>query len=163
MTQPKLEFARIALQRIALVALAAGLTTCAAARLCQPQRPPQRPLRPPQPRRRVQRHCHIPSACRASPTRSPSTNKLGYQAGFAWTPATSLRSPSSNSTTRSTSSSTGRPSGPPRTSAPGSARLLRRLPPPSATQAPARPPRRALPASLTYASRALIFIALHDF
>ena len=86
MTQPKLEFARTALQRIALVALAAGLTSCAVAQtmpatapvaastgVAPTQTPPMNGI------------AHIAIRVQSIADSLAFYNKLGYQQAFAWT------------------------------------------------------------------------------
>ena len=165
MTQPKLEFARIALQRIALVALAAGLTTCAAAQTMPAATPAAAstaaaPTQTPP----FNGTAHIAIRVQSIADSLAFYNKLGYQQAFAWTrgDVTTQSFVKLNDTQYIELYPAG-PSGPPRTPAPGTAQASAPSPAPSATQAPARPPTPSTSSFTHLCFEGVDLHALHDF
>ena len=140
MTQTNLVFTRSALQRIALVALAAGLTTCAVAQTMPASTPAGVPAAtaptqtPP-----MNGIAHIAIRVQSIANSLAFYNKLGYQQAFAWTrgDVTTQSFLKLNDTQYIELYPVG-PAGPPRTPRPLPRKLPRRDTP--ARTAPARPP-----------------------
>ncbi len=157
MTHMKHEFARTVLQRIAFVALAAGLTTCATAQVtpsaataaasataAPTQTPPMNGI------------AHIAIRVQSIADSLAFYNKLGYQQAFAWTrgDVTTQSFVKINDTQYIELYPTG-PTGPPRTPAPDAAQAT--------APAPARPPTPSTSSFTHLCFEGADLHALHDF
>ncbi|MGP8259261.1 MAG: VOC family protein [Acidobacteriaceae bacterium] len=161
MTQTNLVFTRSALQRIALVALAAGLTTCAVAQTMPASTPAGVPAAtaptqtPP-----MNGIAHIAIRVQSIANSLAFYNKLGYQQAFAWTrgDVTTQSFLKLNDTQYIELYPVG-PAGPPRTPAPAAAQAA--APTPEAR--PARPPTPSTSAFMHLCFEGADLHALHDF
>ncbi|HUD22699.1 MAG TPA: VOC family protein [Acidobacteriaceae bacterium] len=161
MTQPKLRFAHAALQRIAFVALAAGLTTCATAQTMPAATPAAAstaaaPTQTPP----MNGIAHIAIRVQSIADSLAFYNKLGYQQAFAWTRGdVTTQSFLKLNETQYIELYPAGPAGPPRTPAPGSAPGTA----PAAAQPPARPPTPSTSAFMHLCFEGADLHALHDF
>ncbi len=158
MTHMKFTSARTALQRIALVTLAAGLTTCAMAQT-MPAATPVTAAAPTQ-TPPFNGTAHIAIRVQSIADSLAFYNKLGYQQAFAWTRGdVTTQSFLKLNDTQYIELYPAGPSGPPRTpaaaAAPGTA--------PAPAQPPARPPTPSTSAFMHLCFEGADLHALHDF
>lgn len=157
MTQTKLLFAGTALQRIALVALVAGLTACAAAQTMPAATPAAAVPTQTPPMNGI---AHIAIRVQNIADSLTFYNKLGYQQAFAWTRGdVTTQSFLKLNDTQYIELYPAGPSGPPRTAAPTSAPGTA----PAAAAAPARPPTPSTSAFMHLCFEGADLHALHDF
>ena len=162
MTQTKLLFARTTLQRIALVTLAAGLTTCAMAQT-MPAATPVTAAAPTQ-TPPFNGTAHIAIRVQSIADSLAFYNKLGYQQAFAWTRGdVTTQSFLKLNDTQYIELYPAGPSGPPRTAAPTSAQAPAPGTAPAPAQPPARPPTPSTSAFMHLCFEGADLHALHDF
>ncbi len=168
MTQTKLLFARTALQRIALVALVAGLTTCAAAQTMPATTPAASTAAVPTQTPPMNGIAHIAIRVQSIADSLAFYNKLGYQQAFAWTRGdVTTQSFLKLNDTQYIELYPAGPSGPPRTAPPASAQAATpgtaQAPAPSTAPTTARPPTPSTSAFMHLCFEGADLHALHDF